>query len=583
MWLDQQCERVLNRRQLSKRTAWSCAHFLATLVLALYLAACATELPQLTDTEPTTVSVTVDGEVLELATNAGNVRELLEEAGITLNEADVLDPPGYTPLTEGLTVRVTRVTESIEYIEQGIPFKRKVVRNESMTAEDEPIILQAGKPGLQEITIRIVYHDGLEFSRQQVSVNVAEPAQDEIVMIGIGAAPGNVQFAGQLAYISGGSSLIMRGSSTFPEQINTGGELDRRVYRLSPTGSHLLYTRVTTDTDRFNTLWVVGTERGAEPRSLEVDNVLWADWNPGQVDPLQLAYSTGLATELLPGWEANNDLWIGDLPVSQSSAFRPQRIVEAYPATYGWWGGSYAWSPDGRYIAYAYADEVGVIDTEAENDENRRDQLQAFTEYNTRADWVWVPSLSWAPDGRHLAYTRHAGSDPDTADFDTWVVDVVNAIASPFVQQSGMWSHPHWSPPLVGTANGDSTTSQIAFLRATNPLDSMRSSYTLWLMDRDGSNTVQVYPPAGENSRFPRDQAFMAWSPNGRQIAFIFNNDLYLTDLESYSTYPLTQDDNPVSSPTWAPYGIAVTEAYGWEWASPTDTPPPRSGPVPAE
>jgi hypothetical protein len=573
----------MNQRLISKRTAWSRTYFLATLMMALYLAACATDLPQLTASEPKMVSVTVDGEVLEFETTAGNVREILEEARITLNEADVVDPPGYTPLTEGLAVRVTRVTESIEYIEQGIPFKRKVVRNEAMTAEDEPIILQAGKPGLQEITIRIVYHDGLEFSRQQVSVNVAEPAQDEIVMIGIGAAPGNVAIAGQLAYISGGSSLIMRGSSTFPEQINTGGELDHRVYRLSPTGSHLLYTRVTTDTDRFNTLWVVGTERGAEPRSLEVDNVLWADWNPGQADSLQLAYSTGLATELLPGWEANNDLWLGELPASESSPFRPQRIVEAYPATYGWWGGNYAWSPDGRYIAYAYADEVGVIDTEAEDDEDRRIQLQAFTEYNTRADWVWVPSLSWSPDGLYLAYTRHAGSDPDTADFDTWVVDVVNAIASPFVEQSGMWSHPHWSPTLVETEDGDSRISQIAFLRATNPLDSMRSSYTLWLMDRDGSNTVQVYPPAGENSRFPRDQAFMAWSPSGRQIAFIFNNDLYLTDLESDSTYPLTQDDNPVSSPTWAPYGIAVTEAYGWEWASPTDIPPPRSGLVPAE
>jgi resuscitation-promoting factor RpfB len=520
------------------------------------LLGCASPTPEFAGTHTVTVSLTADGTIREITTQATSVRELLEEVDLTLNSADLIDPPPFTPLTDGLSISLIRVTESIELIEQSIPYQRKTVRNESMSAEDPPVIIQAGHPGRQEITVRIVYHDGLEYSRQETRVTVIEAAQDEIVMIGVGATPGNVEFAGLLAYISGGNSVILRGSSIFPEQINTGSNLDHRVFSLSPTGSYLLYTRTTTDTQRFNSLWVISTNPGAEPQPLGVDNVLWAGWNPARLSRPQIAYTTGIATNLLPGWEANNDLWLGLLPASEGGPFNPEQLIEAYPATYGWWGGNYAWSPTGRYLAYSYADEVGIIDTEAEDEAGLRFLLHTFTEYNTRAEWVWVPSLSWSPDGRYLAFNRHAGDDPNAADFDNWVVSIETGIARPFAEQSGIWSHPQWSPPMESGASA----SQIAFLRATNPLDSLRSSYTLWLMDRDGSNAHQLYPPAGENSRFPREQQFMAWSATGRDIAFVYNDALYLLNLDSGEVRRITQDDNSISNPTWAPYGLAISD-----------------------
>ncbi len=548
--------------------------FLISVVL-LILVGCSDDAPDFTDTEPITVSLSVDGEQREITTETTNVRELLDEVGVEVDPIDLVDPPVFTPLTDGVEIEIIRVTESVETIEQSLPFQRRSVRNESMGADEPPIIIQGGKAGLQEITVRIVYRDGLEFSRQETEIRVVEPAQDEIVMIGVGAAPGNVEFEGLLAFISGGNSVILRGSSTFPEQINTGADLDRRVFSLSPTGSYLLYTRSTTSQEHFNALWYVSTERGADPQPLGIFDVLWAGWNPNAIGRPQIAFTTGLPTEQLPGWEANNDLWLGDLPLidgdGAETAFEPEKLIEAYPATYGWWGGNYAWSPNGRYIAYSHADEVGIIDTISEPDPGQRIRLQSFTEYNTRAEWVWVPSITWSPDGAYLAFPQHAGDDPEATNFDTWVINVANGVGGQFIEQAGIWSYPHWSPATTDTQDQGRTTSQVAFLRANNALDSLRSSYTLWLMDRDGSNARQIYPPVGENSSFPLQPQFMAWGANGREMAFIYDDALFMFDLETAEARRITQDDAVVTNPTWAPYGAAI--GIEFEVVGPVPTP----------
>lgn len=557
---------------------------LSLTIFVLLLAGCITDRTIISTREALMISLTADGKTFSLTTEASNVRELLEEAGVEISDIDLVDPPPFTPLSDEMQITVVRVTESIEIIEQSVPFQRRIVRNESMSADDPPLIIQNGKPGLQEITVRIVYRNDLEYSRQETQVTEIEPTVDEIVMIGVGVTPGNVNFPGLLAFIRGGNSVIMRGSSLFPEQINTGGELDHRVFSLSPSGNYLLYTRISTDTESFNTLWVVSTDRGATPRPLGETNILWADWNPARVGQPEIAFTTGIPTELLPGWEANNDLWIGDVPLSDSGRFRPERLVESYPATYGWWGGNYAWSPGGRYIAYAYADEIGVIDTQADEDDELRIHLQSFTEFNTRGDWVWVPSLSWSPDDNYLIFTRHGGADPDAVTFDTWVIDIGSKVTNRFVDQSGIWSHPQWSPVIQQELAPQQSNSQIAFLRATNPLESQRSSYTLWLMDQDGSNTYQLYPAAGENSRFPRERRFMAWGPTGRQIAFIYDSSLYMLDLASGEIKRLTQGESPVSNPTWAPYGSAELAEREVPGASTTPIPEtPVGGKLPLD
>lgn len=526
------------------------------LALAILGAGCATPPAAIDVPEPRQVALTVEGQTHNVITEASNVRELLEEAGISTGPLDQVTPPLSTPITAEMAVTVVRVSEEIDVIEESISFERKFVRSEALAIDDRPRIIQGGRNGLQEITVRTVYHDGVEVERQRTRITVIEEPQDEIVMIGVGSAPGVFSFEGRLAFISNGSGVILRGSTLLPESLDTGGQLDGRVFSLSPSGDFLLYTRVTTPTAGFNnSLWLLSTEPGAEPRDLGVENVLWADWNPSRESSMQIAYTTGRPVSQPPGWEANNDLWLSTIFANEDFPFNPQLNVEAYPATYGWWGGNFAWSPTGQHIAYAYADEVGIIDLQPPNLDERRVQLEQFTEYNTRADWVWVPTISWSPDGQFLVYSRHSGANEDGMEFDIHVASTANNVVLPFVGQAGMWSHPHWSPPLA-TAAGPA--SYIAYLQASNPLDGLRSPYTLWTMDQDGSNGQQIYPPPGENSQFPREQQFMAWGPTGQDVAFVFGDSLYFLSLTSGQAVRITQDDAVVSRPTWAPYGAAI-------------------------
>ena len=546
------------------RRGWRQAAWLAILLLG---AACRTAVA------PTPaayqVSLTVDGQQTTHTTTAVTVRDFLETAGVVLAPADEVSPPLFTPLVDGLTITVVRVTERLEVSEQPIPFGRRLLRNAELDAAAPPQIIQPGRDGLQAITVRAVYRDGREAERWPTQTRVLTPAQDEIVMVGIGAAQTNVAFPGVIAYIDDGRAVLLRGATALPEQLATGAGLDGRVFRLSPSGGHLLYSRAAGDGNgaRFgNSLWVIRTTRDARPQPLGVENVLWADWDPSRSARPRIAYTTAAPTDLPPGWEANNDLWLGSLPTSATAAFAPERIVASYPAAYGWWGGNYAWSPDGRFLAYSFADEIGLIDAQprdsdgdddGDNGAAPRRVLQRFTEYNTLADWVWVPTLSWSPDGRFLAFTLHAGDDPNAPLFDGWLLDAQSGLAVRTRAQVGAWAHWRWAP----AAPDAPADSRIAFLQAIDPLDSLRSPYALWLMDQDGSNARRVYPPPGENSFFPREPQSLAWSPDGQSLAFIFNNQVVLFDLAGGGAQIVSQGDGRRSHLTWAPYGTAVAPA----------------------
>ena len=156
------------------------------------------------------LTLQVDGQTFNLTSNTATVRELLDEAGVEVGELDEVEPPLFTPLASEMAIRVVRVSETVDVIEEIIPFERKFVRTDSLSADDPPQIVQAGQNGRKEITIRIVYRDGQEVSRIRTNEVTLEQPQDELVMIGIGANRGNVDFSGSLAYISGGTAVLPR-------------------------------------------------------------------------------------------------------------------------------------------------------------------------------------------------------------------------------------------------------------------------------------------------------------------------------------------------------------------------------------
>jgi len=496
------------------------------------------------------VHVQADGARLSVMVPHGStVQQALVMAGVTLRELDQVQPAGYTVVAADTVIQVVRITERFEVETAVLPFERQTIRNESLP-DGETRLLQPGTNGLQETTYRIVLEEEVEVSRTPVMTSVLIEPQPEIMMIGTQSAFAPVPIEGTLAYASAGNAWIMRSSTGIRRPLVVTGDLDGQIFKLSPDGEWLLFTRRENDDDEIiNTLWVVSTTvPDAEPIELGVQNIIhFADWSPVS-PPYIIGYTTVENSLAAPGWRANNDLSLLFFSPYYDEFAQEIVIPENAGGQYGWWGTTYTWSPDGTMLAYANPDSVGVVMLD---DPDLETKIQ-INPYQTLGDWAWVPNLAWGSDGNMLFFVDHGASiglesSSISPVFDIMALSIDSDMIIPLVARSGMFANPSASPIIE--QEGVERAYQIAYLQSLSPLESDNSRYRLTLIDRDGSNRRELFPAEGEMGLEPQQ---FSWSPRGERLILIYRHDLWIIDAASGAAQQVTGDGQAVAF-DWKP------------------------------
>jgi resuscitation-promoting factor RpfB len=513
---------------------------LATSVIFLLLVACTPQVQQ----ENVTVNVTADGidQIITLPVGS-TVQQALNAANISLSQADRVTPPVYTLLTEGLDITVTRVREEFETQQVIIPYERQELHNESMTA-GETRLVQAGQNGLREINIRHVFSDGVETSTSTVSDNVLQAALPEIIMIGVQSPFAPLSIPGKLVYLTGGNAWIMEGTTSTRRPLVITGDLDGYIFSLSPDGKMLLFSRKSSlpADQECNTLWVVNTEsQPASPISLSISNVIhFAAWQPGK--EYVIAYSTVEPRATAPGWQANNDLHF--LTLENGVPAKTEDVIDTNSGgVYGWWGITFAWSPDGNSLAYSRPDGVGLVDIPGAT----LNSLLSITPLNTHSDWAWTPDLTWGSDSQTIYLITHAAPTglvvpEESPNFDLASISLSDNVEVTLAKQTGMFAF----PAVSSLRQSDSGSSYlVAFLQAIFPTQSVTSRYQLKVMNNDGTDIRLLFPAEGQSGLETSTRP--VWAPqtleNGSNfIGVIYEGDLWIVDATSGQSQQVTGD-----------------------------------------
>jgi Tol biopolymer transport system component len=485
---------------------------------------------------PVTVTLIADGETRTLTTDAQTVRDLLIQADVLLDADDRVVPPENNFVRNEMTIQIVRVEVEIETQEQIIPYGRETVRDATVPA-GEIRLLQAGVNGLEEISYSVTFEDGVELERRIARTVIIQEPQNEIVLIGAREEVAAVPISGTIAYVSARNGWVMRANTSDIRRLTSSGDLDGRIFELSPDGAWLLFTRATTETGLLNTLWMIDTvTANAEPVRLSVDDVLWAGWAPNSGE---ICYSTGTFRDTAPGWEAANDLYIAE-PRDRDGMLVGRRRVLAASAggTYGWWGTVFTWDPDGQSLAYSQADEVGVVDLFT----GQKTSLIKFPPYRTRSSWAWTPSVTWSPEGDLLVTSLHGPSSggelpEDSPVFDIFALGVTEPLTVELVAEIGMWAAPSFSP------DGD----MIVYGQARAPNTSQTSSYDLYLMDRDGSDQRLLFPT--DRGEPGLEYPAVVWDPWGNRFIAVYQGNLYLVPTEGQARR--VTDDGAATTVRW--------------------------------
>ncbi|MFI6657726.1 ubiquitin-like domain-containing protein [Streptomyces sp. NPDC050523] len=178
------------------------------------------------------VTVMADGRARTVRTNAATVREVVEEAGITLHGQDTTSVPADSFPRDGQTVTVLRIKGTKEVREEAIPYRVQRTEDSSLFKGTE-VVERAGQPGMRRVTYSLRTVNGVRQKPRRTDAEVVREPRPEVVKVGTRPMPTSVHGAdgldwhGLAACESGGRPNAVDPSGTY------GGlyQLDSQTWR----------------------------------------------------------------------------------------------------------------------------------------------------------------------------------------------------------------------------------------------------------------------------------------------------------------------------------------------------------------
>ena len=175
------------------------------------------------------VNILVDGKTVPLDTTAPNVKDALDQAGITLAGQDSASPdPGAFP-NDGQTITVERITGTQETKNEPIAFATQEVPDPN-NYEGSRITVTPGVPGVQQVTYAYLTVNGVKQPPKIVNKVVSKQPTPAVVKVGNKAVPTTVAGTDGLNW----AAMAQCESGGNPKSVGGGG-LYYGLYQFSPS------------------------------------------------------------------------------------------------------------------------------------------------------------------------------------------------------------------------------------------------------------------------------------------------------------------------------------------------------------
>jgi resuscitation-promoting factor RpfB len=137
---------------------------------------------------PKRVTVVHDGKRTTVTTTAVDVGQLLSDLSLDLGPYDRLSIGRKTPLTEGATIKLTRVTHRAVFDNRTIPYAVRRI-NDAKLLSGRTQIVTAGRTGLARVAYAVIYVNGKRVGTTHVQRTVVRKPRTQVERVGTRKPP----------------------------------------------------------------------------------------------------------------------------------------------------------------------------------------------------------------------------------------------------------------------------------------------------------------------------------------------------------------------------------------------------------